>query len=208
MLAMSVNITNQIPHYSEGLRLLNKALAHDFTEMTKSHLRTMDVDRANTMGGKRSHYYETAANSTRGDLNGNEILIRIQQIGMQTKYTGEYSAIKPNAAKWLTIPADAEAYGKRARAFDNLRFVKFSDNLAALVTGREKLLGKKYKGIGNGGRNKIMYWLKQSLHDAAPDHAIIPDDQAFLGQASVTVNRIVAALRSGRRTLGGIGGVE
>lgn len=208
MLALDLDIRDKLPKYSEALTLLNKALARDMETMTKSYLSGLDDDRANKLGGARSHYYETASNNTRAYSSPGNITIAIQQIGLGVKYTGEYSKITPKASKWLTIPANAEAYGRRAREFE----LEFS-----MVGGRRPALVKKSTSRGTyrdsyGNRHKraklgqVMYWLKKSLKDASPDHSVIPSEQDYYNQAGITVNRVVNALNSGRRTIGGLGG--
>ena len=186
MLAMQLDIRDRLPapRWSEVLGLLEKALAHDLTAMTQSHLRALDAARPNTLGGKRSHYYGQAARNTRGDSSPGRITISIQQIGMNLHYNG--GTVTPKVAKWLTIPAAPEAYGHRAREFDDLYFV--------LTKRRDLALLKR--------GSKVMYWLKkETTHQ--PDHTVIPDERAYYAQASVTVNRVCEALRSGRRTVGG-----
>ena len=208
MLALSVDIRDRLPKYSEALRLLDKAIAHDMTTMTQAHLRALGEARPNELGGRSSRYYEQAALNTRGDATPGEIKISIQQIGMNLHYHG--GTVFPKVAKWLGIPATAETYGKRAREFDNLKFVKFSDTLAALLVGKggterfDRGGRKAVKGAGKSAAGKVMYWLKKST-EHQPDHTVIPNENAFYESSSRTVTRVCEALRESgsRRTIGG-----
>ncbi len=72
--------------------------------------------------------------------------------------------IRPKQAAFLTIPASAEAYGKRAGV------------LAALGWKIWKPKGRKFlMGSINGEDPKILYWLKESVRQRQ-DHELLPSD--------------------------------
>ena len=72
--------------------------------------------------------------------------------------------IRPKQAAFLTIPASAEAYGKRAGV------------LAALGWKIWKPKGRKFlMGSINGEDPKILYWLKESVRQRQ-DRELLPSD--------------------------------
>jgi len=167
--------------------LLTKAIGMDCSELTKSHLRALDVARPNRLGGSRTHYYARAAASTRADTTPGMVAIRIQQIGLRLHYYG--GVVTPKIAKLLTIPATAEAHGKRAREFNDL-YMAFNK-------------ARRPYALRQKGTDKVFYWLaSKTTH--LPDKSVIPSDQAYRGQAKTTALRIIESIRTGRRTVGGI----
>lgn len=88
--------------------------------------------------------------------------------------------IKPKSGKYLTIPATAEAYNRRARTFNDLRLAFFGRGRMALV-----------KDDPQGGRSEVYYWLKKSVTQKQ-DRTLLPPDDDF---AAAAVQGIKAYLR-------------
>lgn len=194
-----------------SLGLLTKAIGHDCTEMTKSHLRTLDYIRPNRLGGDRTHYYAKAAQSTRYSATPGEILIAIQQPGIRLHYHG--GTVTPKLRKWLTIPARAEAHGHRAREFELTPFygkkgiyaLALTSELRTKVLTRGKRKGQSVPDTSNAQAwtSAVMYWLTK-LATFQPDPSVIPNEQAFIGQAAVTLNRINEDLKRGQKGVGNL----
>lgn len=125
------------------------------------------------------------------------VTVAVDQIGVQQRLLG--GTITAVNAKYLTIPARAEAYGKSAREFSNLRFVAFASGAAALVEsdhttiafGRTRKDGtRKVSGTTRGGG--VMFWLKRSVNQQ-PDRGVIPSGEAIGQTAAMGLQRAFEA---------------
>jgi hypothetical protein len=86
--------------------------------LVQDHLGALDANRANQLGGKRTHFYAAAARGVSYATGSEGVDISIHQTGIAQRYFG--GTIKPVNSKYLTIPADPESYGHRAGEFNNL----------------------------------------------------------------------------------------
>jgi len=77
--------------------------------------------------------------------------------------------VKARAAKYLTIPATAAAFGRRAREIAGLFLVKFKSGVKALAK-------RDGKGL------KVFYWLKESV-TLPQDRELLPSDEQLLNAA-------------------------
>src|SRR5712692_8801431 len=87
-------------------------------QLVQHHFLRLNSSRANPLGGPRSNFYAQAARNTRYDVLTDGVLVSVSQIGIRQRLEG--GEILPRNAKYLALPAIAEAYGKRAREFPNL----------------------------------------------------------------------------------------
>jgi hypothetical protein len=155
----------------------------------RAHFFRLDRERPNQLGGDRTHFYGQVARSVQNPrAEGDAIRVSINHIGIAQRYFG--GDITPKRAKYLTIPARAEAYGKRAREFDDLQILWGKRGPVALGQ-REQLqstLGKKNKKgtrpveneqIVGGG---IFYWLVKSVTQP-PDPTVLPPENELLADA-------------------------
>jgi hypothetical protein len=164
---------------------IGNAIREDMVTEVKTHLAKLDSERANVMGGRRTHFYDDAARSVDYVLNDNELRIQIPHLGLAQRFFG--GVIKPVNAQWITIPARSESYGKRAREFNDLRFVLFSDDTAALVKTSVQVDGDEaVDDAGNVTTRKrtkrsrdegiVFYWLKKSVTQSA-DPSVLPSPE-------------------------------
>jgi hypothetical protein len=144
----------------------------------------------NAKGWPSQHFYARAAEATNWQEGFGFVLISVNQIGIRLRLQG--GVVKPVNAGALTIPAVPEAYGKRAREFNNLRF-GFALNpetgkmMPALVEaeathikiGKQKKDGSRTIKRGEEATGKkAIYWLLASTsHD--PDPTVMPTDEEF-----------------------------
>jgi len=118
------------------------------------------------------------------------VMIGVNQIGIRQRLLG--GDIKPVNAGALTIPAVPEAYGKRAREFNNLRFA-FALNPAtgkmmpALVEAEasQVKIGKIKKDgsrtithTSNTTAKIAIFWLLGKVSQK-PDPTVLPSDEEF-----------------------------
>jgi len=137
-------------------------------QVVQDHFTQLDATRRNRLGGRRTHFYAAAARSTNFRITANGVQVAINHVGIAQRYYG--GTIKPVNAKLLTIPAAAEAYGKRAREFGKLD----------VVFGRQGVVGLAKPGRpGQKARSrpgKILYWLVKSVTQSA-DKTVLPTDK-------------------------------
>lgn len=91
--------------------------------------------------------------------------------------------VRPRVGKYLTIPATAAAYGRRAREFAGLFFVQFK-------SGTKALAKKDGKGI------KVFYWLKESV-TLPQDRELLPSDTQYLDAAEQGTRDYITNLPGG-----------
>lgn len=148
-----------------------------------------------------THFFARAAQATSWEEGLGFVLINVNQIGIRQRLEG--GDIKPVNAGALTIPAVADAYGKRAREFSNLKFGFALDRTTgkmrpALVEAQatQIKIGKIRKdgsrGITPTGSSTglvAIFWLVGAVHQQA-DPTVLPTDDAF----GETIDQSIAAL--------------
>lgn len=156
----------------------------------RTHLRRLDRERRNKLGGRRTNFYGRAVKAVQKPVVlPNGVSVSINHQGLAQRYFG--GDIEPVNKDWLTIPARAEAYGMPAGEFSDLKFVKFRSDLAALVQRDQSNLATREEDGGG-----IFYWLVKRVHQEA-DPSVIPTDQeltaaavaAGSGQLDTLINR-------------------
>jgi hypothetical protein len=147
----------------------------------------------NKMGWPSTHFYARAAEATNWQEGFGFVMISVNQIGIRQRLEG--GDIKPVKAGALTIPAVADAYGKRAREFNNLKFGFALDPVSgkmrpALVEaqatqikiGKIKKSGQRTITEGTTSTGLVaIFWLLAGVHQD-PDPTVLPTDEEF-GQA-------------------------
>lgn len=162
-------------------------LIEHFSELEADSLHHRTADR---LGAEHSGFYADAARSVQMPKLENEgVSIAINKLGLALRYYG--GRVTPGkstswktgrATQWLTIPNDADAYGRRTQEFDysgrglgNLRFVFFRAGLAGLVenlaTNVKRVRGV-YKPVSST-IGKVIFWLKKEVTYKA-DPSVLP----------------------------------
>jgi hypothetical protein len=156
-----------------------KVMGRGVANTLRKHFSKLDRQRPNRLGGTRTHFYGQVRRSVQQPvlLGGDGVKVSIPHVGIAQRYFG--GKIEPVNVDWLTIPARSEAYGKRAREFNDLDFVLFRPDLAALVQRDQTDVGS---GEESGGG--VFFWLKKEV-EQQPDPTVLPTD-AELQTAAVT----------------------
>jgi hypothetical protein len=162
-------------------------------ETVRDHLFALETDSvhhrsAQSLGAPITHFYNEAASGVHDpQLEGDGVSVSIESAGIAQRYFGGDIEGDP----LLTIPARTEAYGHRARDFDNLKLIMFPSGAGALVErdatvlrggkrGTSRLagsLGGKSKGESIGGL--VFFWLVRHVHQE-PDPSVLPTDEGML----------------------------
>lgn len=200
--AISINVTDKATDaLKEQLArcsppAVGKAIREDMVSEVRGHLAGLDESRPNQLGGRRTHFYERAADSVTHELTDSELRISITERGMRQRFLG--GTIRPMNAKWITIPVRAEAHGKRAREFDNLRFIQISQDTALLIAAErtdvklsraKKLAPVSQRATRAGG--EAMYILKKSVTQN-PDPGVLPSSDRLGAVAVQSVSNYIA----------------
>lgn len=124
---------------------------------------------AQSLGAASTGFYLAAADATQApEQESDGVSISINHQGLSQRLHGG----KIKGDPLLTIPARAEAYGKRAREFDNLKLVVFATlDLLALVAEDEE----ESEGL-------VYYWLVREV-EQDPDPTVLPEDDDMLDPA-------------------------
>lgn len=174
---------------------LNQRVGGVAQRLTQRHLRAVNATRPNRLGGQRTNFYGKAAQATFFTVTPEGVVITISKIGMRQRFSG--GVITPVNAKFITIPAVAEAHGKRAREFSDLVFTIIPGKGPALVRaistpikiGRVKKDGTrsvKQAGVSTGG--DVVYWLRRRVTQR-PDPTVIPNAADFNAEIATSLNQ-------------------
>ena len=140
---------------------------------------------ADALGATPTGHLERAAESVTSRSDADAVTVSITSPGI-TRAFGDITIVPVNA-KWLTIAATAEAYGKRAGAFNDLRLAFFKNGLLALVKAdQSRISDRKASGYGTESkaakadatkqRPPVYYWLKKSVTQKQ-DRTLLPSNE-------------------------------
>ncbi len=136
--------------------------------------------------GPSTHFWAAAGDSTNWEALDDGVMITTEKTGVRLRYLGTAGLpggrLRPVRAEWLTIPACAEAYGKSARSFSNLRFARAGRGQGAPALVKTDAAGKPIK-------EEVMFWLARSVCQD-PNPRVLPTDDDFcsvISQALETV---------------------
>jgi hypothetical protein len=188
----------------EGLapEKINPVLGRAAVNLTRNHLFRLNGERANRLGGKRTNFYAQAARGTSFELTPTGFVQSVNQVGIGQRYFG--GTITPKGGKkYLTIPMRAEAYGKRAGEFNNLRFAMVPGIGPALVeteaTSLRKTRSKKggvsttrFKSAGEVGGG-VMFRLVRKVTQQA-DPSVMPAREDYVGAMNAAGRSYVSRL--------------
>ena len=204
--------TGTVANLRAGLQpaQVNPIVGRSARNTYREHLFGLNNQRANALGGPRTNFYASAARGTQFRVQGSEVIVSINQVGIALRYFG--GTVRPRTKKYLTIPAVPEAHGKRASEFPGLHFAfelhpKFHVLMPCLVQGAASLLGlRRSKGtvrarfIGERHR-RVIFWLVKSATFQADD-TVLPHPELVEAQAVRALGDYVKLLMQ-RRTTGG-----
>lgn len=172
-----------------GLALVG---ARAVANLTKDHLIALDGER-HRFG--RNYYLQAARSVFARAIGDGQAAVTISQVGIRQRLFG--GPITPKAPKrYLTIPANAEAYGRRAGEFHDLDFqlVEHDGRLrAALVrrastavsfTRRKRKDGSVKVTVKPGELRggEVMFWLVRRVLQQ-PDPSVLPSGEKMSGAA-------------------------
>lgn len=207
-MAASVDITNEVTPVLANVtdairRAMLPAIGAAEVKLFQDNFLSLGTNKNNWPS---TGFWAGAARSTNYDLLADAININVNQQGVRQRLEG--GRINAKDGGWLTIPARQEAYGNRAREFNNLHFVFFRSNLAALAEnqsqdvsfGRTKKDGTRTVTAGEERGGGVMFWLVRSVNQEA-NPKVIPTEQQIIETATKTATGIIE--RAAKRKEGG-----
>lgn len=148
--------------------LLHTYVANRSAETARQHVRTIAPARhwtADRLGARRSGFLERASRSIEPAADTNAAYLVIpRSFGLQRAF-GDVTIKPRRGKKYLTIPATAEAYGRRAGEIEGLKF---------RWLGKTAALGRELQGSGF----KVFYWLVKSVRQPQ-DRLLMPSEFDF-----------------------------
>ena len=181
----------------------HKKLAGTLEDVTRDHIRSAATTRHKTatrLSASPTGYLTRLAETTETHSDNQGVVIRIS--GAIFRRVLGPVVVQPVQRKWLAIPARADAYGRRPGEFSNLRFVKFSETLAALVDGgitsgyksraqkKKPKKAKPHKPRALKRDDKIAFWLKKKT-TLPQDRELIPSEQKHTAAAELAAREFI-----------------
>jgi len=160
-----------------------------------------DGSRPNRLGGKRTHYFARVAKSTSYEAKPGEVTVSVNEVGIRQRIKG--GPIEAQRSKYLTIPAIAEAYGRRASEFNNLVVAYGKKGPYALQEAQAtniKFGGKRKDGTRGvkservGGR--VFYWLVPRVVQD-PDPTLEPNEADLWEAGQLAAEEYMATFAGG-----------
>lgn len=160
---------------------VNKVLGRAAVNLMKAHLRKLNTERPNKLGGKRTHFYNQAASATFSRENADGFTVTVAHTGFAQRYYG--GPITPKRVKFLTIPFHADAHGRAASTFgDSLSFAMHPQLGRVLIRTRtEKAKGRRKKGDPPRPpvtTQEVLYLLRRKVIQKG-DTSVIPTVDEF-----------------------------
>jgi hypothetical protein len=181
---MSLSVDIQITGNAQKMlakldaKLVNRTeLHHDIATRAENTVRDWLISlagkRKNRFNAPSSDYFALAAASVGSESDATSATVNVTSPGI-TRAFSDITITPGNGKKYLTIPATAEAYNKRAATFNDLRLAFFKNGLLALV--------RPNKDAPKGERPPVYYWLKKSVFQKQ-DRTLLPSDKLLQSAA-------------------------
>ncbi len=162
--------------------------------LVQEHFLRLNRSRPNQLGGPRTNFYAQAARNTRFQVTARGVKLSVDQVGIRQRLQG--GPILPRHAAHLTLPAIAQAYGRRAGDFRQLellwRRIGGQTRAVALVEAAAKSPRVRGPATASAG-GKVLFWLVRSVTQK-PDPSVLPTDQEMIDVASAGANEYFRAL--------------
>lgn len=193
---------------------LREAIGLAGVEEVREYYTRLDHERANALGGKRTHFYAQAAESATWKDTGDGVQLDVTEpIGLAlaihggTVLPGKNISSKTGLpTRYLTIPARAEAYGHRAGEFKDLVpvFRRIGGQVKAIALAQaeqQPVSFKKPRKDGTVSRGAVkgglfFFWLVESITRQA-DPTAAPDTGRIGDRAVAAARDFFATLQGG-----------
>lgn len=181
--------------------------------LARAHFDKLDQERANELGGKRTHFWRGVKKSVQNPViaGASTAVVAINHVGFRQRLQG--GVIRPGRSmnprtgrptRFLAIPLRAEAYGIRPAERTDLDFVPAKDSglgsgvAGLLVESRQTLVSKVRRKDGIRFRAKeergglALYALVTRVYQA-PDPSVLPTNAQMTAAAISAMEQLYAA---------------
>lgn len=200
---VTVEVDNASPALARVQSWLNsdgpqKIAGYEGQRLVREHLGNLDYERANRLGGPRTHYYGSARKATTFYQEADYVVVNIAQVGMALHYYGGIVQAGANvsfatgmATKYLTIPVDPEAHGHTASDFDLvLLWGRNGPYGLALAERTEKMT--LHGGLRVTTRpGKMMFSLRKEV-DIQPDKSVLPEPSMMAQSIGDKISAVIS----------------
>ncbi len=213
-MSVRYDITDQVSaklkELKEKLRpeLVNKEIAAAVANEVKDHLFKYNSDHPNKDNWPRQNLASQFAKSTHHESNSLAAEVIISHIAFRQRLQG--GVILPRNAKYLTLPAIAAAYGRRAREFSNLHFgfapnpktgrmqAALLENRATNISfGRQRKDGsRKITATSTTTGSGVVYWLARKATQKG-DLDLLPNAARITAVSEGAIDSLVARYKGG-----------
>jgi hypothetical protein len=175
-------------------------IAKDATVLTQDHVRALNIhETAQRLGAAPSSpgYFEKKANQMVPAADSTRAMVMLNTgLGLEA-FARVFGDVTVNAinSKYLTIPANAAAYGRRAGSFEDLKFIPFGNGVRALVKQTITMVPGKRKAEIKKIENEVFYWLKPSVV-LPQDDSLLPTAEQYGKVAETATERFIDELET------------
>jgi hypothetical protein len=169
---------------------VRRVMGRSIAGALRRHFSKLDGQRANRLGGSRTHFYGAARRAVQQPqlIGGDGVVVSVNHLGIAQRYYG--GTITPKTAKALTLPVHPDAYGHRAREFSDLQFIPSRRPGVFGILARPN--PDSPTGIGEA------YYVLVKRVTQAPDPTVLPD---FRTLEQTALEAADAYVRTTARTL-------
>ena len=163
--------------------IFNRA-ANRVEELVRRHLQRLNSWKhktANDLGAQPTGHIEMAARGAVHHATQDHGEVVIPEPGFSRAFHDVF--IKPKNWRYLTLPADAVSYGKRASVVASEGWTLYAPPNRHFIIGRKK-----------GEGSKILYWLRESVHQKQ-DRSLLPSDAEINAEAAAGAMSALAMIQ-------------
>ena len=188
---------------------LNAYLASTAEAGTRTYIRAAAAQRHTTaqrLGASPTNYLSKNAELTESSHDASSATVTVHGAIFQ-RVKGDVT-VKARNSNWLTIPATAEAYGKSAREFNDLRVQFFGKGLMGLVKAEQSEVGTRARAgfshdrdvagrsstpLKSAARPVVYFWLKKSVL-LPQDRGLLPSEEQYTQGAELAARDYLSKL--------------
>jgi hypothetical protein len=148
---------------------LHARIAVDALELTQTYVAGIpDHETANRLGAKPTMHLEQAATQIESTSTADAATLKIPRASRLRAAFGPYTVVPTGGRKFLTIPVAAEAYGRRAKTFKDLQFMRIGPK-------QTPVLARPSIGVKGDSPLNVLYVLVRKA-DIKEDRSLLPFD--------------------------------
>lgn len=157
---------------------LHQSIAAHAEVLTREHILFVAAPQrhatANRLGATPTGYLTRRGNAIESSSTAEEAVVTLGGAPEIFARVDGPVTVRAVRSKYLTIPASAQAYGRRAREMQGLKPMKLGKSLALVA---EDEAGREFKGR-KGRKSIVHYWLKEAV-TLPHDPTLLPNEAQY-----------------------------